>query len=636
MSWTEELYKIYEYNSNREFKDNEPVMLPVAHSTIDVHLEVAISEDGELKSISRVDKSDKTTIRPNTGKAKTGIIPPPFPLTESIKYLAGDFNKYKPADTEKKKYNNTSFYDAYLKIMKDWNDSEFTHKAVSAVLKYVSKSELISDCLKSGVLELDENGLLKLKQYGVDVEKVTIRFNIYYKDLKAETRTWKDKSLFDSFLRFNSRSRGNEQLCYALGKVLPSQYIHPAQILKGAITAKLFSYKEEGYFKYTGRFLSKEEATSVSYEFSEKMHNALKWLIEKQSIVFRRIKKDDKIIEIKNLEYMTVIVWASALQKLPEAAESIWEDDDEFEDKDKEPEIPSTMPLYRDMLQKMIFGMKSKLEPNTKVMVMGLDAATTGRINISMYSELEGSQYLDNIEKWHSDTAWLKFSGKLKKKTVNSFSLYDIIKYAYGTEQGSFVECDKKIVRDNILRLLNCVTNGAKLPSDIVNALYQKASNPLAYDPKYNNHRKVLETACGMIRKQRIDNKKGDVLMSYDPSINDRSYLYGCLLAIADKAESEAYDEQERNSRVTNARRYWNSFSQRPYMTWGIIEARLRPYMNKLGKKQVKYSKWINEVTSKMEVETFSDNSRLSPLYLLGYHNFTEYMFKNADNKEEK
>ena len=122
--------------------------------------------------------------------------------------------------------------------------------------------------------------------------------------------------------------------------------------------------------------------------------------------------------------------------------------------------------------------------------------------------------------------------------------------------------------------------------------------------------------------------------MAYDPSVKDRSYLYGCLLAIADKAENEAYDDKDRVNRATNARRYWNAFSQRPYQTWKMIEERLVPYMNKLGKAQVKYSKWINEITSKFDAESFSDNSRLETMYLLGYHHFTEYMF-NA-NKEEK
>ena len=70
-----------------------------------------------------------------------------------------------------------------------------------------------------------------------------------------------------------------------------------------------------------------------------------------------------------------------------------------------------------------------------------------------------------------------------------------------------------------------------------------------------------------MIRKQRIDIGKGDVSMAYDPNEKDRSYLYGCLLAIADKAESHAYNDDERNNRVTNARRYWSAFSQHPYQT---------------------------------------------------------------------
>ncbi|MDO4864499.1 MAG: type I-C CRISPR-associated protein Cas8c/Csd1 [Ruminococcus sp.] len=463
----------------------------------------------------------------------------------------------------------------------------------------------------------------------VDADKVTVRYIVHYKEHLAETRTWKDKTLFNCFLRYNSSSRGNEQLCYATGNILPAQYIHPAQILKGAINAKIISSNDESGFTYRGRFGNKTEALSVSYEFSEKMHNALKWLIETQSISFGKLKSVDS---------MTVIVWASAIQSVPDCSGGFIDDDD-FADLPDEAELPSTMPEYMKLLHKRIFGVGERLEPNTKVMIMGLDAANPGRVNISMYSELESSQYLANIERWHAETSWLRFSGKLRRKFINSFSVRDIIRYAFGTEQGAFVECDKKVLRDNILRLLNCVTNGARLPADIVNALYQKASNPLAYENSYN-HRSVLEAACGMIRKHMIENPnkydhEGDVSMAYDPKVTDRSYLYGCLLAIADKAESEAYDDGERNVRVTNARRYWNAFSQRPYQTWGIIEERLRPYMDKLGKAQVKYSKWINELTSKMTAEAFADNSRLEPMYLLGYHHFTEYMYNGHADKEE-
>lgn len=40
-------------------------------------------------------------------------------------------------------------------------------------------------------------------------------------------------------------------------------------------------------------------------------------------------------------------------------------------------------------------------------------------------------------------------------------------------------------------------------------------------------------------------------------------------------------------------------------------------------------------LTSKMDVSAFADNSRLEPMYLLGYHNFTEYMYNGNTNKEE-
>ena len=123
--------------------------------------------------------------------------------------------------------------------------------------------------------------------------------------------------------------------------------------------------------------------------------------------------------------------------------------------------------------------------------------------------------------------------------------------------------------------------------------------------------------------------------MAYDPNETDRSYLFGCLLAIADKAESEAYSKEDRGVRVTNAKRYWNTFSQRPYQTWQTIEEHLRPYMTRLQKSQVKYEKWINEIMGKMAPADFTDNSRLEPLYLLGYHHFTDFMY-NTNNTEKR
>lgn len=620
MSWNEELYKIYDYNSKREFAENEPVMLPVAHSTANAQIELKIDLDGEFKGANVVEKADAVTVIPATEDSATrssGVCAMPF--DDKLIYIAGDYCNY----AEGKKADNSGHFINYMNQLRNWMISDYSHPFVKALYTYLDKKCLISDLVEAGVIKLDETtGKFKDKEKIAGIAQEDSFVRIIVNTDSGVVETWKDKSLQDSFISFNSLLMGEKQLCYASGEIVPSTYKHPSKIRNSGDKAKLMSTNDESGFTYRGRFADKEQAVSIGYEYSQKIHNALRWLREKQG---------------KPIDSMTVIVWASAMQEIPNATESSFDyDDDEFADKtDEAPvNIPSTMPMYMELLQKSIFGVKEKLKPNTKVMIMGLDAATTGRINISMYSELEGSQYLDNIEKWHSETAWLKKNIKTKEKYVNSFSLYDIIKYAYGTEQGKNVECDKKIVRDNILRLLNCVTNGAKLPSDIVDALYYKASNPLAYDNDYN-HRKVLETACGMIRKQRLDNGKGDVSMAYDLNENDRSYLFGCLLAIADKAESVTYEKGE--YRVTNARRYWNAFSQRPCQIWGIIEGRLEPYLEKKEWVMKKYTKHFDFIMSKMSTNDFSDNSKLTSMYLLGYHHYHSLLedeFKH--NEEEK
>jgi len=160
----------------------------------------------------------------------------------------------------------------------------------------------------------------------------------------------------------------------------------------------------------------------------------------------------------------------------------------------------------------------------------------------------------------------------------------------------------------------------------------RKASNPVAYSNGYN-HREVLEVACGMIRKYNIDRKKGIIAMAYDPKENDRSYLYGCLLAIADAAEAASYDDADKGKRVTNARRYWSMFTNRPSTTWVKIEEQLRIYFVKLGAKSIRYEKMLNDVMSRFNLEDYTDNSALSSSYLLGYHHFSAEIYKKKEEE---
>lgn len=124
--------------------------------------------------------------------------------------------------------------------------------------------------------------------------------------------------------------------------------------------------------------------------------------------------------------------------------------------------------------------------------------------------------------------------------------------------------------------------------------------------------------------------------MAYDPNETDRSYLFGCLLAIADAAEYASYEKEDKGKRITNAKRYWSMFAKRPSTTWLIIYDRLLPYLKKLGDSSIKYTRMMNEVKAKLPLEAFSDNSPLTSAYLLGYHHYNAVIYPNTKKTEEE
>lgn len=208
---------------------------------------------------------------------------------------------------------------------------------------YLDKKCLIADLVEAGVIKTDEtSGKFKDKEKitGIAQEDAFVRIKIQTADTVIET--WKDKSLQESFISFNSDLMGEKQLCYASGEYAAATYKHPSKIRNSGDKAKIMSTNDESGFTYRGRFADKEQAVSIGYEYSQKIHNALRWLREKQG---------------KTIDSMTVIVWASAMQEIPKCSES-FVDDSDFDDlpAEKEAEIPPTVPKYMDLLHKRIFG----------------------------------------------------------------------------------------------------------------------------------------------------------------------------------------------------------------------------------------------------------------------------------------
>ncbi|MBR4587166.1 MAG: type I-C CRISPR-associated protein Cas8c/Csd1 [Lachnospiraceae bacterium] len=607
MSWNDELYKVYDLV--HESGDKE--LLPIAHSTANAQVELNISEEGNLINASVIDLDDAETVIPVTedsGARGNGIFP--MPLADKLLYLAGDYSLY----VKGKRSDNSAYYSAYMIQLKEWLDSDHTHPALIAIYDYLSKKTLIRDLIGAGILKLDDEGCKLADGYKVNKIEQTelfVRFYVSYIDLEKEPRTWKDKSLHDCFIRYTESVMDNKGLCYATGDVCALTYKHPSKIRNSGDKAKLISANDDSGFTYRGRFASKEESFAVGYAFSQKMHNALKWLREKQGLYFGT---------------MTIVPWASALQSIPNV---LSKNTDEYSWADEE--IYDSLSGYKKALNDYMLGYKRNFSVDTKIMILGLDAATTGRLSVAFYEELVGSDFLKNIEKWHIDNAWVRYDFKLKGFTIKPIGLIQVIEAAYGNEKGNYLDCDDKILRDQIMRLMPCVFEGRRIPEDLVNTLYQNASKPLSYSAAIHN--KVLTTACSIYKSFLYRNRGEDISMGYDPNITDRSYLFGCLLALADKTERDTYSEDDKK-RVTNARRYWASFAQNPYNTWLRIENSLAPYLNGNVYRGV-IEKAFEDIMDKFDMKEFSKAERLSPMYLLGYHQYMSELYKKTKKTEE-
>ena len=618
LQWTNELYRIYERFCGHPIDGDTAVLLPVAHSTTNVQIEVTLSEDGTFQSAKKIeDKKDAVTIIPETEDSSRTSNGTPKPLVDELIYLAGDCAIYVPEKKEKAQKS----YIAYMEQLKNWAEGEYSHPAIRAIFIYLKKGCLIKDLLSASVLSL-ENNTGKLDSVQI---KYKVRFRVYQQDFTKRSETWLDSTLYESWIAQNQKQNISQkvpQLCYATGKVTECSYKHPNKIRNAGDKAKLFSANDESGFSYRGRFQNKEQAVSIGYDFSQKMHNALRWMIQRQGYSISKT--------------MTVLAWESNLEAIPNLMESSFEMSSGYKEQCKKSQeddinifdIPTndfgadvaperTFASYREDLIKMIRGYQRNMDPLSNVTVMVLDSATTGRLSMTMYAQMEHSEFFENLKEWHEQTAWRYW--RRKEFDIFSFDLRDIVNCAYGTEQKNVLKCDDKLMPFTIGRLLPCVLQKQAFPMDLLQALCDKAAYPQAYEQKYNWDL-VVACACGMLRK-KICEQKGECNMELDETCTRRDYLYGRLLAVAEVAESVALNKKEGNdARITNARRYFTAFVNQPYRTWNVIRQRLEPYLSAMPKTQRNYyCTMIDEITSQFDHTAFMDNSKLEPEYLHAY-----------------
>ena len=514
--------------------------------------------------------------------------------------------------------------------LEKWVESESCHKKVVAVYSYLKKGTLVKDLVDQKLIKLNENKQIDDKEniQGIVQTKVFVRFIIRALDINIYQENpdecWKDRSLQDCYIEY-VRSQGKEKgLCYLTGNTEAITYLHSKKIRNEGDGAKLISANDSQNFTYRGRFVSKEEAFAVGNETSQKIHNTLKWLIRKQGTFF---------------DTLVFIAWESASLNMPKwdidteaisakyVAEQDEDDWDDWEDNWSTTDtISDGNPITAENFYKALRGYGKKVDNTSSMILLGFDAATPGRLAMVEEKTLDSARYLENIKKWHESCNWIHEKWKEGKRIQFSgmIGVKDVADILFGIESKgglSIVDANgKRLYAEVAKRLLPCIWNGHRIPYDYVERAVQKASNPLMYKDRKNWER-VLTLACSLVKKQKKErNEQEEWNVALNETEKNRNYLYGRLLAVADRIEYRTYDEGDK-ARVTNAKRYMSTFSQRPYETWKVIEENIQPYMSKLGIAERRYyENLLNDIYNLFEVDSFSDNSRLEGLYLLGFH----------------
>ena len=111
--------------------------------------------------------------------------------------------------------------------------------------------------------------------------------------------------------------------------------------------------------------------------------------------------------------------------------------------------------------------------------------------------------------------------------------------------------------------------------------------------------------------------------MSLEEQRATRDYLFGRLLAVAEKIEGYAlYLQGEK--RDTTAERLMQRFADHPASTWRTIELALGPYLARLrtsrGGALHLWKTQLDEIAAKFQGDDFTRPGRLDAEFLLGYH----------------
>lgn len=627
---------VVSYDKNAEaLQKTYPLSTTSISNNSDIIAVIVIDGRGNFVHSAKIEKTKKDK---KTGKY---IAPPVYitiPVTEESLGRSNGISPHPVFDQYEYLKGEGKKYDAYIAQIKDFAESTFATEQVKAIYEYVARQTVASD-LSGMNLEDKTHIVFQVERPG-----------------HPQTKAWEDKTFFNAWHQYYldaKRKRGEENklaqdkladkkkklkeqanlkdttsLDYITGSIQPIAIFHPKKISIFSANSKLISDNDKTNYTFRGKFSKSSEAVLIGYETSQKAHQFLRYLINDRGYYC-----GEQVI----LSY-TIGSTENSLPPPLADTKSIWDILQESQtktDADKQIALRAETGFdYADALKKSLAGFSygNALAQHAKTAVIALDAATSGRLSITFYRELDRTEYLEKIADWHGGCKWnQQFWDQANNKYVpfiGAASVGRIIEAVHGRPRGGKDDSYTKIKKAARERLLRCIFDGAFLPTDYVIATIHRATNPLGItkDNRFdrNGFEQVLSTACALVRMYYQQRRKEDYKLSIELDRADRDYLYGRLLGAADKLEEYALFRKDNDRVVTAAIRHMQAFAQRPFRTWQTIHSCLNPYIQ-----AVKGSFAFNEIQAAKNQFAKGDYEKDAPLngsYLIGYYHERAYI----------
>lgn len=364
-------------------------LLPLYHTSLIAQITVRIDKDGNFISAETVDKEEGYTVVPATEKSACRTnTSAPHPLVDNLPRIAGDYLKYITASSIEEEHSD------YIELLGAWASSEHSHPIVKAVYRYVEKGTVVADLIKEGLLKTGKDGKLdkSVKIGETEQKKFFVRFSV-----QGLGDCWKDRDLQEAYIAFARDMYKPNGVSDITGREAYISYLHPHKLQNDGSKAKLFSANDKDGYIFMGLFRSKQEAMSIGYEESMKIHNALRWVIRRHGRFF---------------EKTCFVGWESEMTAIPDPTVGTYKLSTDYlkllpKESDERKVFVSLGFDTPEKLEYMINEYGKSIGESSHVTIVAFEETSNGRLSITEEKIMDTRRYLENIRKWHVDGGWL-------------------------------------------------------------------------------------------------------------------------------------------------------------------------------------------------------------------------------------